>query len=456
MKRYFEQMKLRITVILFYFIGINANAQLVVNNTTYTTNQLVQNVLLGGGITVSNITFNGIPKAIGFFNGTNSNIGLDSGIVMTTGDIFTATGPNNGQGATCPDDIIGVGRPGDTDLDIISPDTTYDAAILEFDFISLSESVKFRYVFGSEEYMEYVNSGFNDVFGFFISGPGITGPYSNNSQNIALIPGTATPVTIDSLNLNVHGAYYFDNGDGITSGTVVGTAPDGATVQYDGFTIPMVATAKIQCGKTYHIKLAIADAGDPVLDSGVFLEAGSFVFIDPISLSTSINVADTVCPNDLVPINAIVSGTITGTPLVVWDFDGGEVASGSGLGPYQIKWPTPGTKKIELTVQPSATDTCGMRTSDIYIVITDCEVKAPNVFTPNNDGKNDFLKFRNLDKYPESKLLVYDRWGSLIYENSDYRNNWTAHEIADGTYYYILSVSNANKDTMTGFVTVIR
>lgn len=229
-------------------------AQVVVDGTK-TTHQLVQDVLLGSGVTVSNITFTGDAGAIGFFNGSNSNIGLDSGIVLTSGNIANVPGPNNSSGSG-----IDNGTAGDADLDQLSSASTHNAAILEFDFIPTAKKLKFKYVFGSEEYMEFVNSGYNDVFGFFISGPGITG-----SPNIALIPGTSTPVTIDNVNNYLNAAYYYDNEN-----------PIGLTVQYDGFTVVLEAEIDVVACQTYHIKLAVADAGDGILDSGVFLEAGSF------------------------------------------------------------------------------------------------------------------------------------------------------------------------------------
>lgn len=244
-----------VVAVLFYvLISVNLIAQVVVDGTK-TNQQLVQDVLLGAGVTASNITFTGDPGAIGFFNGLNSNVGLDSGIVLTSGSIANIPGPNNSSGSG-----VDNGQPGDADLDQISSAQTHNAAILEFDFIPTSEKLKFKYVFGSEEYMEYVNSGFNDVFGFFISGPGITG-----APNIALIPGTTTPVTIDNVNNFTNSTYYYDNEN-----------PVGLTVQYDGFTVVLEAEVDVIACQTYHIKLAVADAGDGVLDSGVFLEAGSF------------------------------------------------------------------------------------------------------------------------------------------------------------------------------------
>lgn len=247
--------------LIILFIVFTANAQLTVNG-SLTPTQLVQNVLLGSGVTATNITYNGNSMAVGSFNGSSSNIGLSAGVILASGNISNAIGPNNTGSAGTGFTFFGGSDP---DLDVISANTTYDRAVLEFDFIPTSDTVKFRYVFGSEEYMEFVNSGVNDAFGFFISGPGITGPYSNNSKNIAIIPGTSTPVTIDDLNANSNGVFYFDNEN-----------PAGQTIQYDGFTVPLTAISGVQCGQTYHIKIAIADAGDSSFDSGVFLEAGSF------------------------------------------------------------------------------------------------------------------------------------------------------------------------------------
>lgn len=265
-------------------LPFGAGAQITVDN-TQTPEQLVQNVLLGGGITVSNVTFNGQPgnvinDQIGSFDGTNSNVNIAQGLVMCSGSIDEVVGPNNNDGLT-----LGPASPdftGDIDLETISQQNVNDKAVLEFDFVPAGDSLKFRFVFGSEEYNEYVCSTFNDVFGFFLSGPGINGPFSNNAENIALIPGTTVPIGINTVNNGSAGSFgdpancaavdpnwqsnsgfYFDNAGGLT-------------VQYDGFTVVLTARALVQCGQTYHIKLAIADAFDSALDSGVFLEGGSF------------------------------------------------------------------------------------------------------------------------------------------------------------------------------------
>lgn len=239
--------------------------QLVVDD-TQTSQQLVQDVLLGGGVTASNVVFNSNPNGngpqIGYFYGS-SNLGMSTGIVLSTGNSIDAGGPNN-SGSTSTDLLL----PGDATLESLDPGIiTKDAAILEFDFVPLSDTLSFRYVFASEEYMEYANSDYNDIFGFFISGPGITGV-----QNIALIPGTSTLVSINNVNAFNNPAYYVDNGDGDT----FTPGDDGQTVQYDGFTKVLTATALVHSCQTYHIKLAVADVFDGAFDSAVFLEAGSF------------------------------------------------------------------------------------------------------------------------------------------------------------------------------------
>ena len=168
-----------------------------------TVEQYVQNVLVGAGVSISNVQYNGgssnvTVSQVGSFVATNSIIGINSGLVMATGDAQLVEGPNNSGSTT-----LGGGNLGQNDVDldaIVSPNGTNDACVIEFDFIPIGDSVKFNYVFGSEEYLEWVNSSFNDVFGFFLSGPGISGPYSNNAVNIATVPGTTTAVSINNVN----------------------------------------------------------------------------------------------------------------------------------------------------------------------------------------------------------------------------------------------------------------
>lgn len=607
------------------FVSQRSNAQ-INTSTAYTPQQLVTDVLLGPGIIASGITYTGAADAIGFFNNGLAGtipLGIDSGVVMTTGTVL-----NNGFGPQGPNNMTGAGtdngQPGDAYLTSIAGAQTFNAAILEFDFIPMSDSVKFRYVFGTDEYMEYVSGGFADVFAFVLSGVSVTLP----ATNIALIPMTATPVTALNVNANVNPQYYVDNEN-----------PPGTCVQYDGFTTVLTAKYPVQCGETYHIRLAIADALDGAVDAGVFLEAGSFT-TGQVSLATEISYgsnndstlyegcgqaciilartgnisqSDTVSlaisgtaingidflpalpsviifqpgqDSVIICITAIQDGnpegletliinstaqgpcvqSVTSLTLYISDFlplvanAGPDTAmcsanpvvigggASGGVEPYTYLWST-GATTSQITVQPTTTTTyyvqvtdvcgspmgvdsvtvylpsaqalqatassdqeicagdavvltvsanggsqpyfvqwttyagsdtvpypnatlnaftpttsglfvvtvqeaCGAQVSDsISILMNDCMVLAPNVFTPGSDGVNDLLVFQGLEDYPNSRLNVYNRWGNKIYESLNYQNNWNGDKVVDGTYYYILTLNDGRN--LTGFITII-
>lgn len=275
--------KVFVAIFVACVISGNLNAQLVVTPGTslpsnWTIDSLVQNVLVGQGVEVYNVTFNGSSgaincSAIGRFGtgSTPTNLGVDSGIVIGSGAVSFAVGPNNTGGGSASSGCASY--PISEFLNMAgSNNTVNDCMVLEFDFVPRSDSIKFRYVFGSEEYPEYVCSDYNDVFGFFLSGLNPNGGLYNN-QNIALVPGTNTTIAINHVNGGVsagtampciltNSQYYVDNS--------VGT-----TIQYDGFTTVLTAEAKVAPCMPYHLKIAIADLGDDSWDSGVFLEANS-------------------------------------------------------------------------------------------------------------------------------------------------------------------------------------
>lgn len=259
--------KIIAVLVTFLLSKENIQAQLITNG-GLTATDLVQNVLLGGGIQVSNIVYTGSNTAIGTFDGTNSNIGLSNGVVMTTGNLVFPNGPPGPNNSTNAG--IDNGSGGSALLEQYASsfginEPTYNATTLQFDFIPQGDTVLFRYVFGSEEYKEYVGSGYNDVFGFFISGPNPFGGNYNN-KNIAILPNTNTFVSINNVNHLTNSNYFVDNESPFP----------GQTVQYDGFTKVLTAFAPVIPCSTYTIKIAIADVGDAFYDSGVFLEAKSF------------------------------------------------------------------------------------------------------------------------------------------------------------------------------------
>lgn len=266
---------LNILLLIIPFTGISQ----LVTTAGQSPADLVQNVLLGSGVTVSNISYNGTPIAIGSFTANVNNFGINEGVVITTGTVQNTGdgphGPNNQPDSGLDNNIGGYGPL----TNLIGGTPTYNAAILEFDFVPYSDSVKFNYIFGSEEYPEYVGSQFNDVFAFFISGPGIPG-----LQNMALLPN-GQPVAINNVNAGANSAFFVNNGDG-TQAPYNGS---NTYLQYDGFTEVLTAAAEVQCGQTYHLIIAIADTGDGILDSGIFLEANSLSSKTPVEITHQIS-----------------------------------------------------------------------------------------------------------------------------------------------------------------------
>ncbi len=282
----------------------NSGSIEVAENATYngySPEQLVKNILVSGCLKAENVKFgyyyrgnhnywggwqdhawSSTPgdRQLGYFNKGDSDFPLSEGLLLSTGKISSAKGPNDQYSET---DRINE-HAGDPSLEAIAGYRSYDASVLEFDFVPAGNTLEFKYVFASEEYREWVCSDFNDAFGFFLSGPGISG-----SVNLAKLPDN-TPVTINNIRPNFtsaesndyyyHGStncgssnleYYIDNGSGLS-----GDSNNSPTTQFDGMTVVLTATYQVQSCQTYHIKLAIADISDQQWDAGVFLEARSF------------------------------------------------------------------------------------------------------------------------------------------------------------------------------------
>lgn len=213
----------KLYLLFLLFFVISAQSQLTINNTTQTPAQLVQNVLVGNGVTPINIKFNGstananaVRDQVGQFttNFNPTNLGLDRGLIMATGNAQLALGPNNANGASL---VTAFPFEGDPDLALLSGQIIKNVAVLEFDFVATGPNLRFDFVFASEEYPEYVNS-INDSFGFFLRGPGISGTFSGGAKNIAIVPSTSIPISINTVNNGpsnngpcVNCAYYYNN-----------------------------------------------------------------------------------------------------------------------------------------------------------------------------------------------------------------------------------------------------
>ncbi len=260
------------------------------------------NKLIGNNVTISNATFSGSANSSGEFSQGTSSFPISDGILLTSGSINNALGPNTSSSLSESN-----GTPGDSDLETLIPGfSTFDAAVLEFDVISNCDELTIDYIFASEEYPEFACSNFNDAFGFFIIGPGYP-----SLTNIALVPGTTTPVSINNVinrppDCVSHPSFYVDN------------PPGSAGFEYDGRTTVLAARATLVPCQTYHIKIAVADVGDGVFDSGVFLKGGGVNCVD-----ANLEVTDVVNH-----ITCLGAGSI-------------DVTVNNGTGPFVYNWVGP-------------------------------------------------------------------------------------------------------------------
>lgn len=237
--------------------------------------------MVGDGVVLKgySITKTSSDEAYGFFEDKKARLGMSKGLVMTTGGIAGLSSKNMSGSTSNNTHANAEGRgikmdqsTGCEDLEKLleKGKKTYDACVIELDVVPTADSISFNYVFGSEEYDEYVGSEYNDVFAFFISGEGII-----DVQNLAVVPNTKTPVSVNNINggsnnsyarkASSNSAFYVNNLDGSMG------------LEYDGMTKLMEIRQSVIPYKTYHIKLAIADVGDNAYDSGVLLEGRSIV-----------------------------------------------------------------------------------------------------------------------------------------------------------------------------------
>jgi hypothetical protein len=306
--------------------------------------------LAGPGVTVSNPTLTCPSNANGTFTGGTNNLSIASGILLTSGDAAAVDNPASFFEST--DNSSG----GDADLTALSGNATQDACVLEFDFTASGDSVNFQYQFGSEEYPNFTCTEFNDVFGFFISGPGYGGP-----TNIALVPGTTIPVAINSVNGgSPTGAGVIATCNAMGPGSpfpayFINNVGFGAPA-YDGLTVVLNAKAAVTPCASYHMKLGVADASDGILSSGVFLEQGSLTVLPPTivgcpgNITTFTGPGATVCGTNVTytaptTVNNCVGVTVTsnhnsgdffpvGTTTVTYTFTN---AGGSSICTFTVK-----------------------------------------------------------------------------------------------------------------------
>jgi Repeat of unknown function (DUF5648) len=221
--------------------------------------------LAGPGVTLSNARFTGSAKAAGTFSGAAPDIGIDAGVMMSTGDVLDLQGPNNDEAKSTV-----LGTPGDSALELlVAPYATFDAAILQFDLVTASPTISIRYVFASEEYNEFVDSAFNDAMAIFVNG-----------VNCANFGGR--PVAVNTINGTRNATQFIDNTSGLRF------------TQMDGMTIALDCTAAVIPNQVNTIRIAIADVSDDIYDAAVFLAAGGVRSpgVGPVTLSDTVRVIE--------------------------------------------------------------------------------------------------------------------------------------------------------------------
>lgn len=370
----------------------------------------------GTGISISNVSLNCPTNAYGTFsNGNTTNIGLTSGVILTTGNASGIVGPNSGGSFGICNGTSG----GDPDLLAYYPSATEDNCMLEFDLVPQCNQLGIRFVFGSEEYPEFVGAGYNDAFAIFVSGPGPAcqaGYY--NATNVATLPNNTTPVSIDNVNSGSNSAYYVNNAGG-------------STIQYDGFTTALTRSLSVCACQTYHFKIVIADAGDCYYDSGVLIN----FFQCNNTLSATVNTTNATC--------GLSNGSATATVS-------------SGTGPFTYSWaPAPGSGQNTATASgltPGTTYTLtvndGLSCSPAYTTaITVSSTSAPTATVTStsvscNGGNNGSATVTASGGTPGYTYSWTPSGGT----------NATASGLSQGTY--TCTITDANSCQKTQIVTI--
>lgn len=275
-----------------------------VDSQTYSAQELIENILIDSNcidnVMVTNVVggdFSSTDQSYGYFDATGTTFPFETGIVMSTGRLANVPGPN-----TSLSDDDAPGWIGDADLEnALNESNTTNATILEFDFTSVATEISFRYLFASEEYQEGNPNTcqYSDLFGFLIR-PATGTQYTN----IALVPGTQTPVKVTTVHPDIPGGCQAQNEAYFGSFN-----PAASPTNFAGQTKILTATAQVIPNETYHVKLVIADEQNYRFDSAVFLEAGSFRLSTDLGPNLLINNGNAICGDDTYTIQSNEPGT---------------------------------------------------------------------------------------------------------------------------------------------------
>lgn len=370
-----------ISVLLFALLIQFGNAQNISVDEGYTPQDLVEDILINStcanvfNVSVSGGNFATGEKSFGYFDGTGTTFPFQNGIILSTGKINNAPGPNG----YLSDDGGGMGWNGDPDLnDALGLSNTFNATVLEFDFIPLGNRISFDYIFSSEQYLSSPSSNqcnYTDGFAFLLKRNGET-----RYQNLAVVPGTNIPVKVNTVRGSgticpPANQAYFDAFNGTNHPT-----------NFNGQTKVLKAESDVIPGETYHIKLVIADEGNYRFDSAIFLGGGSFNFGIDIGDDRLIATGNPLCPGETLTVDA----TQVGATGYQW-FQNNVAIPGAMNATYNIT--SAGNYLVEINYGATCQTTGSIKIEYADVLIIDEDTFTLCDADANQDGKTEF----NLD-----------------------------------------------------------
>lgn len=412
----------------------------------YNAQQLVNALIANSCAQVSNISLQGSPANKSYAHFTNNALAFPftDGIVLSTGFASSATGPNNSllsEGSTA--------WPGDNDLEVaLGVSNTINATVFEFDFIPYTDKISFDYIFSSEQYLTSITSqnqcNYTDGFAFLIKEAADTAPYTN----LAIVPGTDIPVKVNTVRgqgvCPASNEQYFDSFNG----------PEHPT-NFNGQTIVLQAKTDVTAGVVYHIKLVVADQGNNLYDSAIFLGGGSFKNITDLGPDRLFATNNPMCSSETLTLDA----TTTNAMAYKW-YKNGQLLNVT-TATYNV------TSAGEYSVEVIFDATC-ISTGKIHI-----EQSLPPVAASYNliqcDEDNDGITTYNLDlAYPlvtNNDTSLYVKYflslGDAQTGSNPIVNSTSFHNSAPGqiiyaqvmTPYSCFSISTLNLLTSNNLVT---
>ncbi|MBU2940664.1 T9SS type B sorting domain-containing protein [Lacinutrix sp. C3R15] len=435
-------MKNCFSVVLSLFTCVLFAQNIQVDNSSYTPQELIEDILINSdcisNVVVTNVVggnFGGTDQSYGYFDATGTSFPITNGLVLSTGRLSNVPGPN-----TSLSDDDASGWLGDADLETaLGENNTYNATILEFDFQSISNQISFRYLFASEEYQEgdANTCQYSDLFGFLIR------PASaSNYTNIALVPGTNTPVKVTTVHSGIPGSCQPIN-ESYFGGWNNAVAP----INFNGQTSVLTASANIIPNETYHVKLVIADEANYRYDSAVFLEAGSFTSNIELGTDRLFATRNPLCQNETLDLDA----TQTGATAYTWFKDGLPIA-GETNPTYTIL--DTGTYSVSITY-PSSCITTGEITVEYATIpivndttLIECDSNQDGLTTYNlldaeqdiiSSGSNLVIQFYNspLDAQQETNAITnvtsFENTTAMQTVYARVRNEFDCYAIAEIT-----------------------